>query len=142
VLSRELGQESLRNEVARAHRAGHPFTVAFLDADDLKALNDSDGHAAGDEFLRAVADALRQKLRSYDPVVRVGGDEFVCGFADTATDAAVRRVMEVREALAEHHPDRSFSAGLAELQAGETLEQLMQRGDRALYRAKHERVPG
>ena len=92
VYSRGLGQETLRNEVARAHRVGHPFTLAFLDVDGLKALNDSNGHAAGDEFLRAVAAAIRLKLRSYDPVVRVGGDEFVCGFVDTALDAAVRRM--------------------------------------------------
>ena len=85
VYSRGLGQETLRNEVARAHREAHPFTLAFLDVDGLKALNDSNGHAAGDEFLRAVAAAIRLKLRAYDPVVRVGGDEFVCGFVDTGS---------------------------------------------------------
>jgi len=139
VYSRGLGHETLRNEVARAHRVGHPFTLAFLDVDGLKTLNDSAGHAAGDDFLRAVAAAIRTKLRSYDPVVRVGGDEFVCGFADTGIEAARRRVIEMRAALAQTHPDRSFSTGIAELQARETLDQLLERGDQALYRAKQAR---
>ena len=98
VYSRGLGHETLRNEVARAHRVGHQFTLAFLDVDGLKTLNDSAGHAAGDEFLRAVAAAIRARLRSYDPIVRVGGDEFVCGFADTGLDAARGRVIEMRAA--------------------------------------------
>ena len=140
VLTRDLGREVLRNEVSRAHREHRPFTLAFLDVDDLKGLNDSHGHAAGDAFLRAVADAIRHELRSYDPVARMGGDEFVCGFVGTATDAAVRRIMEVRDVLAEGQPDRSFSVGIAELESGETLEQLLERGDHALYRAKRGEV--
>ena len=59
LLPAASGHETLRNEVARAHRVGHPFTLAFLDVDGLKALNDTHGHAAGDEFLRAVAAAIR-----------------------------------------------------------------------------------
>ena len=117
VYTRGLGQEILRHEIDRAHRVGEPFTLAFLDVDGLKALNDREGHAAGDEFLRAVADAIRLKLRSYDPVVRMGGDEFVCGFADTDAVAAGQRVAEIQAALAESHPDATFSAGIAELRA-------------------------
>ncbi len=128
-LQPRAGHETLRNEVARAQRVGHPFTLAFLDVDGLKALNDSHGHAAGDEFLRAVADAIRQKLRSYDPVVRVGGDEFVCGFVDTAIDAARRRVTDMRAALA--RPTRTARSPPASPSSrpGETLEQLLERGD-------------
>ena len=104
VYARGLGQEILRNEVARAHRLGYAFTIAFLDVDALEGLNERDGHAAGDLFLRAVADAIRLRMRSYDPVVRVGGDEFVCGLAGSGAHSTVRRVEEVRAALALSHP--------------------------------------
>ncbi|HYI35301.1 MAG TPA: GGDEF domain-containing protein [Thermoleophilaceae bacterium] len=137
VYTRGLGQEILRHEIDRAHRVGEPFTLAFLDVDGLKALNDREGHAAGDAFLRAAADAIRLNLRSYDPVVRVGGDEFVCGFAGTDADAAAARVAEIQGALAESTGRAAtFSAGIAELEPGDTLEDLAARGDAQLYRAK------
>jgi diguanylate cyclase (GGDEF)-like protein len=134
--TRGLGQETLRHEIERAHRLGEPFTLVFLDVDGLKALNDRDGHAAGDTFLRGVADAMRLKLRSYDPVVRVGGDEFVCGFAGTDAAAATERVVEIQAALADSDPQATISAGVAELKDGDTLEALMARGDADLYDAK------
>ena len=136
VYTRGLGQEILRHEIDRAHRVGEPFTLAFLDVDGLKALNDREGHAAGDAFLRAAADAIRLNLRSYDPVVRMGGDEFVCGFAGTDADAAGHRVAEIQGALAQSPWGATISAGIAELEPGDTLEDLTARGDAQLYRAK------
>ena len=136
VYTRGLGQETLRHEIDRANRVGEPFTLAFLDVDGLKALNDREGHAAGDAFLRAVADAIRLNLRSYDPVVRVGGDEFVCGFVGTDAQAAEQRIAQIQGALAASHRQATVSAGIAEMEPGETLDDLMARGDAQLYRVK------
>ena len=89
---RDLGSVVLRNEIERARRSQEPFALAFIDVDGLKELNDREGHAAGDALLQAVVLALRAQLRSYDPIVRVGGDEFLCGFTNTRLDASRRRV--------------------------------------------------
>jgi len=76
-------------------------------------------------------------LRSYDPIVRIGGDEFICAFSNTDLEAASGRVADIKAALEETQVDSSISVGLAELSVGENLEQLTARGDRELYRAKH-----
>ena len=86
--------------------------------------------------MRAVADAIRLNLRSYDPVVRVGGDEFVCGFVGTDAQAAEQRIAQIQGALAASHRQATVSAGIAEMEAGETLDDLMARGDAQLYRVK------
>ena len=64
--------------MARAKRTQRSFVLAFIDVDGLKTTNDSLGHAAGDELLRRVVDTVRDHLRSYDLIVRFGGDEFLC----------------------------------------------------------------
>ena len=76
---REMGQMALSQEIDRARRADGRFVVAFVDVDGLKAINDHEGHAAGDRVLQLVARAIRTNLRSFDPIIRYGGDEFVCG---------------------------------------------------------------
>src|SRR5262249_2338892 len=78
---RAVGRLALRNEIERARRADGRFVIAFVDVDDLKGVNDRDGHAAGDRVLRTLAATMRANLRSYDPIVRFGGDEFVCGIS-------------------------------------------------------------
>ena len=65
--------------------------LAFVDVDGLKAVNDRDGHAAGDRVLESVVRAIRTRLRSFDPVIRYGGDEFVCGLSGTDLAQAERR---------------------------------------------------
>ena len=113
--------------------------LAFVDVDGLKAANDSGGHAAGDRMLRAVADALRAKLRAHDLIIRYGGDEFVCAVSGlTAADAATRlRLVNVAlEAL----PERaSVTVGLAELAADESPAELVARADAALYAERQNR---
>ena len=127
----------LQHQIERAHRSGEPLTLAFADVDALKQINDRDGHAAGDAVLRAVGAALKAALRSYDPVVRLGGDEFLCAFTDTSIQAAAGRVAEIRRAL---RPRASISVGLAELATGENLADVTARGDAELYRVKAARV--
>lgn len=85
VHTRARGQLTLQHEIDRARRSDEPFVLAFIDINSLKAVNDRDGHAAGDALLRTVALAIQANLRSYDPIVRVGGDEFICGFTNKPT---------------------------------------------------------
>jgi diguanylate cyclase (GGDEF)-like protein len=86
-----------------------------------------------------VVTAIRTKVRSYDPIVRFGGDEFVCGLSDTDLDEASRRFEEIREALRDADAGASVSVGLAALRPTDSLRDLTARGDAALYRAKQEK---
>jgi diguanylate cyclase (GGDEF)-like protein len=135
---RELGELELTNEIARARRSDGRLVLAFVDVDALKVKNDREGHAAGDALLRNVVAAMRSNLRSYDPIVRFGGDEFVCGLSHTDLDGARRRFGRIRDYLREVDDAASISVGLAELGPDDTLQDLTARGDAALYRAKRD----
>lgn len=135
---REAGLLELEREMSRATRTAQPLTLCFVDVDDLKAMNDSRGHAAGDQLLRTVADSMRSHLRPYDLVVRYGGDEFLCALADmTATDAAERFAL-VNEQLAADE-GASVTVGLAEIEPDDTPEDLIARADEALYVKREQR---
>ena len=88
---RDAGVVELQREVARANRTQTPLVLAFIDVDDLKTTNDSLGHDAGDRLLRRVVHTIRTHLRSYDLIVRFGGDEFVCSMVDSSLTAAAER---------------------------------------------------
>jgi diguanylate cyclase (GGDEF)-like protein len=79
---------------------------------------------------------MRAKLRSFDPVVRYGGDEFVCAMSGIDPVDMTERFVEVAEALAREHDEATISVGVAELRPGDTLIDLVSRGDAALYKAK------
>ncbi len=135
---RGVGTMALQKEIERARHSDERLVLAFIDVDQLKKVNDAFGHEAGDAMLRDVVSAIRSKLRSYDPIVRVGGDEFVCAVSGIDLAMGHRRFAEIAEALrAEHHT--SISVGLAALQGGDTLDDLTARGDAALYQARHDR---
>jgi diguanylate cyclase (GGDEF)-like protein len=143
VYSRELGQLMLQHEIDRSRRSGDPFVLGFVDVDGLKAVNDGGGHAAGDTLLQEIVHVMTSRLRSYDAVVRVGGDEFLCGFSNTGLDAAHRRAADIREAVAEIRTVvngdavvASISLGLALLGDDETLEELSARADADMYSRK------
>ena len=80
--------EAAAVELARSTRYRHPLTLAYVDLDDFKPINDRFGHARGDEMLVAVGRAIRKACRSTDVVGRVGGDEFVVLFPETGREAA------------------------------------------------------
>ncbi len=88
---REMGRLALSHEIDRARRGDGRFVVAFVNLDELKSINDLNGHAAGDAALKAVVGALRASLRSFDPILRYGGDEFVAGMGGIDLDDAERR---------------------------------------------------
>ena len=138
ALTRRAGKEYLADEVQRAQRTGTSLAVAFVDVDGLKATNDTLGHAAGDALLVAVVKALSGSLRSYDRVIRYGGDEFVCVLPAGDADAVARGVDRARDLLTAAHSGASFSSGVAALQPGETADGLVRRADEALYAARRD----
>jgi diguanylate cyclase (GGDEF)-like protein len=112
--------------------------AAFVDVDGLKAENVR-GHAAGDTMLVAVADSLRACLRSYDVITRVGGDEFVCVLSGIAVEHARPRFEAASAKLAAGCPGASITFGFAQLRAGESADDLIQRADEEVLRARSRR---
>jgi diguanylate cyclase (GGDEF)-like protein len=135
---RALGTHALQGEIDRARREGKPLVLAFVDVDGLKGVNDRHGHAAGDALLRDVVAAIRSDLRAYDPIVRVGGDEFVCALTNSDLERARARFEAIQADLECRRIDGSVSVGLAALEADDTLDDLTRRGDAALHEARCE----
>jgi diguanylate cyclase (GGDEF)-like protein len=129
---RGVGLEELQREIERARRTDGGLVAAFVDVDDLKSVNDKQGHSIGDELLRDVAGGLATRMRSYDLVVRVGGDEFLCVLPDVTLTEARRRFEALVSELQDGPALRSVSFGLSELRDGDSLEELMERADRDL----------
>lgn len=136
IFRRGRGELALEHEIDRSRRSGGSLMLALIDVDRLKAVNDSEGHAAGDALLRDVATAIVSTMRSYDATVRWGGDEFVCALSDLTFEVASQRVAEIQSELSARRPGASISAGLAVLEPDDSLETLIARADAALYQVK------
>lgn len=138
-------QELLQQEVLRQARTGKAFCVALIDLDHFKAINDRYGHHVGDEVLCSFAGAAGLALRETDLIARWGGEEFLVLMRETeradAASLAIERVRNCADASAAPAaaPDLryTFSAGIAIHRQGQTIEQLIEAADQALYGAKH-----
>ncbi|HET9199183.1 MAG TPA: sensor domain-containing diguanylate cyclase [Solirubrobacterales bacterium] len=131
--NRRVLQEMLPREMARARRNELPLSLAIIDIDHFKAYNDTHGHLAGDEVLRACAREWDGALRGEDTLVRFGGEEFLVVLPDTEPEQAA----EIVERLRERTPmGQTCSAGLALWEHGESIDDLLRRADEALYLAK------
>jgi diguanylate cyclase (GGDEF)-like protein len=119
----------LERELERARRAGEGLVVAFVDVNGLKQVNDTLGHLAGDALLIAVADSLRACLRSYDLIMRFGGDEFVCALPNASLEQVRGRFGEVSRFLEACPAAGSITAGITELLDGDRAEDLIRRAD-------------
>jgi diguanylate cyclase (GGDEF)-like protein len=137
---RDPGRTALTNEIARAKRANGRFVLAFVDVDRLKQVNDRDGHAAGDEVLKTVVSTLRKGLRSFDPIVRYGGDEFVCGVGGVSLGQARRRFGAIGGAI-EARAGVGISVGFARMTKTDTADKLTARADTAMLGVKARRHP-
>ncbi|MCA1699187.1 MAG: GGDEF domain-containing protein [Actinobacteria bacterium] len=138
---RDAGIVELERELARAKRTKQAFALAFVDVDDLKGTNDSLGHAAGDQLLRETANAIRAHLRSYDLIIRYGGDEFLCALVSVTSAEAAKRFSLVNADLAATH-QASVTVGLTELEADDALKDLIARADQALYNQRQQPQSG
>ena len=131
--NRRALEEQLPQEMARARRARAPLSLAILDIDHFKDYNDTHGHLAGDEVLRACAKAWDSALRGGDTIVRFGGEEFLVLLPDTEPEQAA----EIVERLRTRTPmGQTCSAGLALWDFSESIDELLARADKALYLAK------
>ncbi len=137
--------ERLDAEAERARRYGRPLCVAMVDLDHFKAINDTHGHAAGDEALRRFAALCREALRASDVIGRLGGEEFGIVLPETGIDAALPVMERLREMVgaqrmheAAGSVDFTISAGVAELRPEDEVSKLLGRADQALYAAKRQ----
>jgi len=131
VLTRRAFRHAAELEMARAERTGQPLTLALLDLDDFKRINDDEGHAAGDAVLVGLAEAWRSVLRPEDALGRFGGDEFMLVLPRTDRVGAELVLERLRSDLC------GWSAGLAVWQ-GEALSDWIAAADQDLYAAKTE----
>ena len=113
--------------------------MAFVDVDGLKSVNDAYGHAAGDRVLRDVSSALQFRLRSYDLIIRYGGDEFVCVIQGLSVAEAELRFGRVNEDLAHLSEHASVTIGLTQMEPDDSPKEIVARADAALYQQKHRR---
>lgn len=131
--NRRALEEQLPQVMARARRTEAPLSLALLDIDYFKKYNDTHGHLAGDEVLRACAREWDGALRGEDTIARVGGEEFLVLLPETNGEQAA----EIVERLREKTPmGQTCSAGLACWDHAETIDDLLRRADEALYLAK------
>jgi diguanylate cyclase (GGDEF)-like protein len=145
VANRRQLFESSPRIVGAAHRAHESVTVVMIDIDNFKEINDRFGHHAGDQILRAVAEACRSQLRPEDLVGRYGGDELIAVLLDTTTEDALHVAARLQSRLNRFFRDTSvgpvpatLSIGVAGITDTRSLDALLARADIALYTAKRE----
>lgn len=141
--NREAYEEVAAREVQRWQRYQRPLSLAVCDIDLFKSVNDSHGHAAGDEVLRQVAGLLQKRLRGSDFLARFGGEEFVILLPETDQVEAAKVMDSVRELVelsdirfGKQRINVTISIGLSEFRGKDILQSAFTRADRALYQAK------
>jgi diguanylate cyclase (GGDEF)-like protein len=137
--TRKFGLAGVTREIERAHRTGGRLTLAFIDVDGLKRVNDEHGHAAGDRVLKLVVETLRSNLRPYDVIVRYGGDEFVCAMPNLSVAAARERMDRIATLLTAANEGHSITFGLAEHEPADGLAELISRADAGLLEIRRAR---
>ena len=143
LLNHRHAKEALETELQRAARANAPISVAMVDIDHFKAVNDTWGHPVGDRVIRSLSRILTQRLRRSDVIGRYGGEEFLVVMPDTPVGQAARVLDELRTSfgsvvhLAGDETFRStVSCGVVEARTAERESDVLARADTALYHAK------
>lgn len=143
ALNRRGMDEALDREVKRADRQHTPVSLALLDIDNFKMLNDTLGHQAGDQALVHLTNVIKETLRPTDEVARYGGEEFIIIMSETGLEDAVASITRLQRELTKkfflHNNERkliTFSAGVALRAIGEAAEDVIGRADKAMYQAK------
>jgi len=148
LFNRGYVEDRLAIELSRARRYGNALTLAVIDADRFKALNDTHGHAAGDFVLKKIGALLRDSFRQSDTTARYGGEEFVVLLPETDIEAARRKVESLRELVAAtpiqlgllaQSVQITISAGLASFpDDGDDAAELLAAADERMFRAKRQ----
>ncbi|MDH4285329.1 MAG: GGDEF domain-containing protein, partial [Gallionellaceae bacterium] len=143
ALNRRGMEETLEREIKRSERQKTPVSLALLDIDNFKQLNDTLGHQAGDRALAHLAKVIKEALRPTDAVARYGGEEFIIILPDSGLPEAVETVIRLQRELTKkffmNENQRlliTFSAGVALRGENEEAEVVIGRADQAMYRAK------
>jgi diguanylate cyclase (GGDEF)-like protein len=147
LLNHTAFRNVLTHEVSRCKRQSSPLALAMLDIDHFKMVNDTYGHAMGDNALKGLSRLLKQRLRKMDVVGRYGGDEFTALLVDCEADQAMKIMDEIRVHFTEIEftsnqaklLSLSFSCGIATFPKYQTVESLTDSADQALYIAKASR---
>jgi diguanylate cyclase len=142
-LNRKGLDEAVEREISSVRRKDTPLSVALLDIDNFKKLNDTLGHATGDIALTHLATVARECMRPQDTLARYGGEEFVLLLPDTALDKGIEAMTRLQRELTKKFflagTEKiliTFSAGVAQLATDETGADAIKRADKAMYLAK------
>lgn len=139
LANRRTAEQRLLAEASRSQRYGHPLTIVAFDLNDFKGINDTYGHGAGDEVLRAFADALARAIRLSDLAVRMGGDEFLLVLPECKVDQVPVLLSRLRNLHVNFQGTRipvEFAAGCVGYERSETPENFLERVDQQLYADK------
>jgi diguanylate cyclase (GGDEF)-like protein len=130
--ARATGLNHIDQEIERARRTMAPLVVAYIDVVGLKAVNDAHGHAAGDALLQRAVDGIRGHLRSYDVIVRIGGDEFLCVMSGATVEDAEHRFTVIQDRLSAGSDRCEIRVGFAALAPEDSAAELIRRADAEL----------
>jgi diguanylate cyclase (GGDEF)-like protein len=134
LLNRRGTETFLQQVMSDAERTHDTFSIALMDLDHFKMINDTYGHLVGDDLLRQFAGQFKHSLRAGDVLGRWGGEEFL--LIALHTPSSLHPILARRLKEGWQHPTVTFSAGLTHFYEGDTLQSLIQRADEALYSAK------
>ncbi len=147
LFNRRYLSETLKREISRAKRDHTALSAIAIDVDSFKKINDTHGHAVGDNVLKMLAKVILNLTREGDIACRLGGDEFLIVMPGAISSVAKQRAEEIRLLFLQEQPSEyndsndplcSLSIGVTQLHEGETSDLFLQRSDRALYQAKQE----
>jgi diguanylate cyclase (GGDEF)-like protein len=139
--------ELAKIETSRAQRYGHPFTLAYIDLDNFKSVNDRLGHSVGDKVLRAVTDSICRQVRPTDILGRLGGDEFALLMPETDGDVARTVIDRIHSGLVDEMLKNgwmvTFSVGVVTYnEVPKTVDEMVKIADDAMYSVKTARKNG
>ena len=142
VLNARLFHELAQMEINRSIRYKRPFTIAFIDVDNFKTINDTFGHTEGDTVLRTIATNMKVHLRKTDIIARVGGDEFIIMLSETDRNTAPVVISNMQRALLKEMNENgwslTFSIGVLTLTAPQfSVDEMLGRVDQLMYRVKN-----
>ena len=141
IANRRRFCEVADDEIRRSRRYNNPFTVIYLDIDNFKTVNDTQGHSEGDRLLRQVASTLTAVIRESDMVARLGGDEFGLLLPETGSEAAFTIATKIRAGLKahveQHWPVVTFSIGMVTFpKAPASSNEMIHMADQLMYEVK------
>jgi diguanylate cyclase (GGDEF)-like protein len=142
ILNRRAFQAVVEQEIERMKRTNQPITLAYLDVDNFKRLNDQFGHNAGDRILKAIAETLQSSIRTIDSAARLGGDEFAIIFANSGeqVEEILDRIYHnLRQQISKHYAFIDFSIGsITFLEPPTNYEMMLEIVDRQMYCVKND----